>query len=132
MSKKLVKDRLEEKLSQSDLWTVKQALYTYLARHDPQIRRTKFETLDLVELLPALHEVAPQWTGVTKDDLNTALAAISSMYHCVRNQFKHLEILRGKLNEFMDELTYSEDQEEEHPEQQPMKTRAQEKAGSAA
>jgi hypothetical protein len=43
------------------------------------------------------------------DDFVTSWPLIGCLYHCVRNQFKHIEILRKRVQEFIEDQGSSGD-----------------------
>ena len=83
----LIKDRLDQRLKQSDLCLVKEALYAYLAKEDPDLLRTKINDFSYVDLIPYLQDLSPLWEGFTEEDFITTYPAILSFYQCVRGQF---------------------------------------------
>ena len=127
MHNTLIKDRLETQLSKPDSAIVKQALFSYLSKTDPGVARTKFENISLEVLLPDLQEMSPLWNTMTVEDFVTSYPAINSVYHIVRNQFKYLETLRKRVDEFIEQNGTEEDENQSYKGKQQILTRGQER-----
>ena len=96
-----VKDRLHLRLKVIELQMIKQALFAYLAKHDPDVKKTKFTNTLLDKVLPHLKEVSPSWESMTVELLNTSHNAINQYYHCLRGAFKGLPSLRNSVVEYI-------------------------------
>ena len=125
-----VKERLNKKMKPSEVMFVKQALYGYMAKYDPELQTKTWEKLALEELLPFLQELSPLWTGMKDDDFVTSYPLINSLYHCIRNQFKSVETLRKRVQEFIDDQEDLEVDSIQEPPKPGPQTRHQDKVST--
>ena len=84
---KPIKDRLDTKLDKGELLMIKQALWAYLAKADPEVKSTRMKNFKLENLLLPLQQISSVWDGMTDDDFLTSYKLISSLYYCVNYQF---------------------------------------------
>ena len=81
---------------------IKQALFAFLAKHDPDVKKTKFTNTLLDKVLPHLKEISPTWESMTTELLNTSHNAVNQYYHCLRGAFKGIASLRNSVQEFIE------------------------------
>ena len=125
MSNTPIKDRLQERLKPTDIMIVKQALYGFLAKNDPEIKKVKFDNIPLERLLPHLQEFSQSWETVDKNDFNCSFGAINSLYHTIRNQFKNLDTLKKRIQEHKEEFGVDDTESEQDSPPKQMTTRKQ-------
>ena len=88
-----IKDRLKSSLTTGEKFQVKEALYTYLAREDPEVSKTTFDNLPIAVLLPELKALSDVWKSMTAAEMVTSHKAIAQLYHTIRNQFGNMDNL---------------------------------------
>ena len=91
-------------------------MYAYLAKVDPEVKKTKFEQFHLEILLPEMCLISEGWRSVEAADFVTSNAAIASMYYCVRSSFKFMDMLRKKVQEYIEDHADPKEESEEETE----------------
>jgi hypothetical protein len=101
MERRPMKKRLGERLSKPNIFYIRQALYAFLAKEDPEVNKFRHHMIVGEYLLPYLRVHLASWDTMTAEDLDKSNPLGRDFYHCVRNQFLNIDSLRVKVGDYI-------------------------------